>query len=82
MSKRPQFRLKAILVIVAVLSVPMRMFASGHRHTTSFAYYTSSLADGGSLGHLAGGWKYAFKGVSLGASVYAAIPISSTLRLQ
>ncbi len=79
MSKRPQFSLKAILVIIAVLAVPLAMMVSGQHHVSHFGYYTLFVVGGSSLGYLLGGWKYAFKGMAVGALAYTATLIASRL---
>jgi len=63
MSKRPQFSLKALLVIIAVLAVPLGMMVSGSVVLFALGYHGLFVAFGGSLGYLLGG----SKGTALGS---------------
>jgi len=66
MSKRPQFSLKALFVITAILAVPLALLGSEGRILFNLGLFALSLAGGGSLGYLLGGWRYAIVGVALG----------------
>jgi hypothetical protein len=66
MSKRPQFSLKAILVIVAVLAVPLALLGSGHPRSFIPGYLAFCVAVGGSVGYLLSGPKGVLTGVTVG----------------
>jgi hypothetical protein len=66
---RPQYSLKAILVIVAVLAVPLGMVVSGNDVLFGLGCFSLFVAGGGSLGYLVGGWKYALLGMAVGVCV-------------
>ena len=75
MSKRPQFSLKALLVIIAVLSVPLAMMGSEDRILFAFGCFVLLLTGGGTLGYLLGGWNYAIVGVLFGWFLALTIPL-------
>ncbi len=66
MSKRPQFSLKAILVIIAVLAVPLGMLASGQWLLVRLAVCLACPTVGACAGYLCGGAKGASKGALIG----------------
>ena len=66
MSKRPQFSLKALFIIIVVLAVPLGMFTSGNTTLFIVGYLASFVQAGGILGYLRGGWKSAKLGMALG----------------
>ena len=57
MSKRPQVTLKAILVIIAVLSVPLAMLGSGNRDLFTLGGLLAPPLLFGCIGYLVGGWR-------------------------
>jgi len=69
MPKRPQFSLKAILVIIAVLAVPLAMMVSGDGLLFLFGCFALCLAVGGSVGYLLGGSEGACVGMGLVLSI-------------
>lgn len=75
MSKRPQFSLKVLFVIIVVLAVPLGMMASGNDSLFLLGIYTTCVNLGGSVGYLLGGWKWALLGTGMGTLV-AMIPLS------
>ena len=66
MSKRPQFSLKALLVIIAVLAVPLGMMVVGDRigdrDCALFGAVYALPVLFGCIGYLLGGWR----GVAIG----------------
>ncbi len=66
MSKRPQFSLKALFIIIVVLAVPLAMLGSGDLDLLALGMHAIVPAVGGSLGYLLGGWKYAILGIGFG----------------
>ena len=66
MSGRPQFSLSALLVIIAVLSVPLAMMVSGKPSVLILGYFALLTGGGGSLGYLLGGEAGVLPGMALG----------------
>ena len=66
MPNRPQFSLKAILVIVAVLSVPLAMFATRNGLPRLWGVVLLFPILGGCVGYLAGGGHRAGTGIAIG----------------
>ncbi|MBC8868009.1 MAG: hypothetical protein H8E44_01260 [Planctomycetes bacterium] len=66
MSKRPQFSLKAILVIIAVLAVPMALFATRNEQWEELGVILLFPVVGGCWGYVTAGWKGIAIGVSIG----------------
>ena len=77
MSKRPQFSLKVLFIIIVVLAVPLGMMVSGNVVLSVVGYHALFLAGGASLGYTAGGRKIAFCGVVLG--IYLALVLTPYL---
>ena len=63
---RPQFSLKAMLLIVAVLAVPLGMMVSADHLLFLFGCYALCIGIGGSVGYLLGGWERACVGMGIG----------------
>jgi hypothetical protein len=71
---RPRFTLKAMFVIVAVLAVPLGMFASDTPGLFFVGYFALFVGGGGSLGYLLGGLKHIYLGMALGVIVAFTLP--------
>ena len=69
MTARSQFNLKAILVIIAVVSVPLAMVGSGFAAVVFGALAVLLSAAGAIVGYLGGGQKNAQIGFYLGLAV-------------
>ena len=65
MPKRPQFSLKALLVIIAVLAVPLGMLVGGNGDLAAAGVVFALHALFGSIGYLLGRWTGAAIGVLL-----------------
>jgi len=71
---KPQFSLKAMLIITAALSVPLGMIATENVVAGLLGVMLLFPALGGCVGYLAGGWQRVGAGVPLGiitSCVYA-----------
>ena len=68
MSKRPQFSLKAILVIIAVLAVPMGLMATWQLTTMAVAVLITPPTLGGCVGYFVAGRLGAVLGVAVGVA--------------
>jgi len=69
MSERPQFSLKAILVIVTVLAALLAMAASGQWQLVRLAAFLACPTVGACAGYLCGGAKRASRGALIGLIV-------------
>jgi len=78
MSERPQFSLKALLVIIAVLGVPLGMMGSVNDLLFLLGIYITCVNLGGSVGYLLGGGKWALLGTGIG-TLAAMIALSAFL---
>lgn len=64
---RPQFSLKAIMVTITVLAVPLGMIVSGNHLLFLAGELALFVGVPGSVGYLFGGWQHAKLGMALGA---------------
>jgi len=69
MANRPQFSLKAILGIMAVLSVPLAMLATQYGELAEFGLILALPVVGGCVGYCLGGWKHVGVGALIGLIV-------------
>jgi hypothetical protein len=69
MTLKPRFTLKAILVIVAALSVPVGMMSSGIVSLIILGTLIVLPVVGGCVGYVVAGWAGAGLGVSIGCSL-------------
>jgi len=67
MFERPQFSLKAILVIIAVLAVPLGMVVSGVPALVYLGGMSALPVLSGCIGYLVGGWRGLLIGMAAGA---------------
>ena len=71
---RPQFSLKAILVIIAVLAVPLGMMVSGDAAAVLVGRILAPAALLGCIGYLIGGSNGAWAGAFIGLIANCLIP--------
>lgn len=69
MATRWQYSLKAILLIVAVLSMPLAMAVSGIPLLIGLGVFSAFPLVGGSIGYVIRGWDGARKGVDIGSMI-------------
>jgi len=74
MPNRPRFSLKAMLVIIAVLSVPLAMIATWYPTLSVIGYYLLFAVGGGSLGYLLGGRRHTIHGLGIGLFLGLVLP--------
>ena len=65
---RPRFGLRAILVIIAVLAVPLGVVTTWELTTLALAALITPPILGGCLGYVIAGWKGALVGLGIGVA--------------
>ena len=76
MPHRPQFSLKAILVIVAVLAVPLGLITAWELTTLALAALITPPILGGCAGYVIAGWRSALVGAGIGVASVILVFIS------
>ncbi len=73
---RPQFSLKVILVIMAVLQIPLILLVSGDGHLISLGMITALPILSGCIGYLLGKWAGVVIGVLMSpVAMYLVAPL-------